>query len=138
MWILFGILSAISAALVAIFGKIGIQNVDTTLATTIRACVMTIFLIVVSLILGKYTEFGAFHGKIMWYIVASGIAGALSWLFYFFALKTGPASGVVALDRLSVVFVLILAILFLGEHFTWRSGIGAGLITFGAILMALK
>lgn len=138
MWVLFGILSAISAALVAIFGKIGIQNVDTTLATTIRASVMALFLLGVSLILGKYTELGAFHGKVMWYIVASGIAGALSWLFYFFALKTGPASGVVALDRLSVIFVLILAILFLGEHLTWKSGIGAGLIAFGAILMTLK
>jgi len=72
------------------------------------------------------------------FIIFSGIAGALSWLFYFFALRQGPASGVAALDRLSVVFVLILALLFLGEHLTWKTGLGAFLVTLGAIFMSLK
>ncbi|MFA5927262.1 MAG: EamA family transporter [Patescibacteria group bacterium] len=68
----------------------------------------------------------------------SGIAGAASWLFYFFALKHGPASSVASIDRLSVVFVLVLAVLFLGEHLTWKSGIGAALVAAGAVLMSLK
>ncbi len=138
MWIIFAILSAISAAFVAVFGKIGITNVDTTLATTVRAVVMAGFLVLVSLALGKSPLISTITSKPLLFIVLSGIAGALSWLFYFFALKTGPASAVAALDRLSVVFVLIFAIMFLGEQLTWKSGLGAFFITVGAILMVLK
>jgi len=73
----------------------------------------------------------------MWFIVLSGVAGALSWLFYFFALKTGPAGGVVALDRNSVIFVIILAALFLGEGLTWNSVLGGILIACGAIFIVI-
>jgi transporter family protein len=72
------------------------------------------------------------------FIVASGIAGALSWLFYFFALQNGPASAVSGIDRLSVVFVVILAALFLGEAFTIKTALGALLIVAGAILLTFK
>lgn len=72
------------------------------------------------------------------FIVASGIAGALSWLFYFFALQNGPAAAVSGIDRLSVVFVVILAALFLGEAFTIKTAIGALLIVAGAILLTFK
>ncbi len=137
-WIIFAVLSAVFAALVAVFGKIGIQNVDSTLATSVRALVMAAFLVAVSLALGKGELLSTIQGKPLLFIVFSGIAGALSWLFYFFALKSGPASGVAALDRLSVVFVLVFAILFLGEHLSWKSGIGAAFITAGAILMTIK
>ncbi len=137
-WIIFAILSAISAALVAVFGKIGIKNVDSTLATTVRGIVMAVFLVIVSLALGKAKLLGTIENKALLFIVLSGIAGAMSWLFYFFALKFGPASAVAALDRLSVVFVLLLAILFLGESLTWKSGLGAALVTTGAILMSIK
>ena len=137
-WIIYALLSAAFAALVAIFGKIGIQNIDSTLATTIRAIVMAGFLIVVALSLGKLPLLNTIHNKTLLFIVLSGVAGAMSWLFYFFALKNGPATGVAALDRLSVVFVLIFALLFLGQKFTWASAIGAALITVGAILMTLK
>ena len=136
-WILYATLSAVFAALVAIFGKIGISDLDSTLATTVRAVIMGLFLIVVSFSLGKFEFLKAIDSKALLFITLSGIAGALSWLFYFFALKNGPASGVAALDRMSVVFVLILAILFLGESFTWRSGVGAALLTAGAILMSI-
>jgi len=137
-WIFYAILSAIFAALVAIFGKIGIKNIDSTLATTVRSVVMALFLIIVSLLSKKTALLSTLHGKAFTFIIFSGIAGALSWLFYFVALRNGPASGVAALDRLSVVFVLILAILFLGESFTWKSGLGIGLMTAGAILMVIK
>ncbi|MFA5052413.1 MAG: EamA family transporter [Patescibacteria group bacterium] len=137
-WIIFAILSAVFAALVAIFGKMGISNLDTTLATTVRSVVMAVFLVVTSLLLGKARLLSTIHPRALLFIVLAGIAGAMSWLFYFFALRSGPAPSVAALDRLSVVFVLILAVLFLGEHFTWKSGLGALLITIGAIFMTIK
>lgn len=137
-WVIYAIFSAVFAALVAIFGKIGVKNVDSTLATSVRAVVMAVFLVLVSLVLGKWNLISSINNKAFLFIIFSGLAGALSWLFYFFALKNGPASGVAALDRLSVVFVLILALLFLGEHLTWRNGLGAVLLTIGAILMSIK
>lgn len=138
LWIIYALLSAAFAALVAIFGKIGIQNIDSTLATTVRAMVMAGFLVIVALSLGKLPLLNTIHSKTLLFVILSGVAGAMSWLFYFFALKTGPATGVAALDRLSVVFVLIFALLFLGQKFTWASALGAALITAGAILMTLK
>lgn len=137
-WIIFALLSAATAALVAIFGKIGISQVDSTLATSVRAVIMALFLVVVAGLLGKFKLLSTIDNKALTFIVLSGIAGALSWLFYFLALKNGPASGVAALDRLSVVFVVILAALFLGESLTWKSGLGAVLIAAGAFLLTLK
>lgn len=137
-WIIFALLSALAAGAVAVFGKVGIKDLDSTLATTVRAVIMAVFLLAVSLSLGKLKLFSTIDSKAFTFIALSGIAGAISWLFYFLALKFGPASGVAALDRLSVVFVLVLAVLFLGESLTWRSGIGAVLLTIGAILMTIK
>ena len=136
-WVLFSLLSAVSAAFVAIFGKIGIAHVDSTLATTVRAVIMAGFLVITSLVLGKGTFLNTIDSKALTFIMFSGIAGALSWRFYFFALKNGPAPGVAALDRTSVVFVLIFSLLFLGTRFTWKSAIGALFVTVGAILMSL-
>lgn len=136
-WIIYGLLSAIFAGAVAILGKIGLKNVDSTLATSLRSVVMAIFLVTVSLSLGKFSNIHTVDNKALFFIIASGIAGALSWLFYFFALKLGPASGVSAIDRTSAVFVLILAILFLGESLTWMKALGALFIVGGAILMIL-
>ncbi len=136
-WIIFALLSALFAALVAIFGKIGIGSIDTTLATTVRAAIMFGFLLLVSLFSGVFQNIKQIDSKSLGIIALSGIAGALSWLFYFYALKKGPASGVAALDRLSVVFVLFLAFLFLGENLTLKSVAGAILITIGAILFAI-
>lgn len=137
-WITYALLSAVFAALVAIFGKVGIKGIDSTLATSVRAVVMAVFLVVVSFALGKAKLLHTIENRVLLFIVLSGVSGAISWLFYFFALKTGPVSGVAALDRLSVVFVLILAALFLGEHLTWKTGLGGILITAGAVLMTLK
>ena len=138
LWTIFALLAAVFAALVAIFGKVGIQNLDSTLATTVRAVIMAAFLVAVSLLLGKMKLLSTIDNKALAFIALSGVAGATSWLFYFLALKLGPASGVAALDRLSVVFVLVLAVLFLSESLTWRSGLGAALLTTGAILMSIK
>ncbi len=138
LWYIYALGSALFAALVAVLGKIGIADLDSTLATTVRAIIMAVFLVLISLAFGKFSYLNQIHNKAFLFIALSGIAGALSWLCYFLALKTGPASGVVAIDRLSVVFVVLLAILFLGEKFTLRSGIGAILLTTGAILLSIK
>ena len=138
-WIFFALLSAFMAALVAIFGKIGLRDVDANTATAMRAVIMAIFLMFVILFEGKISFIGSIlpQGKIMLFIVLSGIAGALSWLFYFLALKSGKVYQVAPLDRLSVVFAVILAALFLGEKITLKIAIGAILIAVGAILIAL-
>ena len=140
MWIFYAFLSAGTAALVAIFAKLGLKSIDGTLATTIRAIIMTLFLLLVSVSLKKFNGFSfqSLSNREWMLIALSGIAGALSWLFYFFALKTGSASAVSAIDRLSVVFVVALAFLFLGEALTWKSATGAILIAIGAILITLK
>ena len=135
-WSTYALLSAVFAALVAIFGKIGLKDIDSTLATTVRSIVMALFLVGVSLALGKFSLLNNFDKKAITFIVLSGVAGALSWLFYFFAIKVGKVSGVVAIDRTSIVFAVALAILFLGEAFTWQKAIGAGLVSIGAILIA--
>ncbi len=134
IWILLGFLSAFFAALVAIFGKIGIKDIDTTLATSVRAVVMALFLIIVSLSLNKFSLIHQINSKALLFIVLSGVAGALSWLAYFLALKFGPVKGVAVLDRFSVVLVILLAALFLGETITLKNWIGIILITTGLIL----
>ncbi len=136
-WIVLGFLSAAFAALVAVFGKLGLKNVDATLATTLRVIIMTIFFVIVSAILHKYKLISTIDNKALGYIALSGIAGALSWLCYFAALKMGPAGGVAALDRLSVAFIIVLAALFLGEALTIKSVVGGLLIVAGAILFVI-
>lgn len=137
MWILYALLSASFAAAVAIFGKLGLTNVDSTVATTVRAIVMAIFLTIVVFALQKVSLIKTLDNKALTFIVCSGVAGALSWLFYFLALKTGPATPVAALDRLSIVFVALLAALFLGEALTLKTIAGVLLIIGGAVLLVL-
>ena len=135
-WSIYALLSAVFAAMVAIFGKIGLKEVDSTLATTIRSIVMAIFLVGVAFTLGKFSFLNTFNSKAILFIILSGVAGALSWGFYLFAIKSGTVSGVVAIDRTSVIFAFILAILFLSETFTWFKALGAILIAVGAVLLA--
>ena len=134
MYILFALLSAVSAALVAIFGKIGLGKVDTTLATAIRAVVMAVLLVIAAIILKKW-GLSQISNKAYLFIFLAGLAGAASWLFYFLALNLGPATSVAALDRLSVVFVILFAALFLGESLTIKSVLGGLLIISGALLL---
>lgn len=136
-WTIYAIGSAVFASLVAIFGKIGLKGVDSTLATTIRAVVMALILIMISSYLHKFSEVNSIGGRTFVFIILSGLAGALSWLCYFIAIKYGPVGGVVALDRLSVVFALILAAIFLGEAFTLKTALGGALIFAGALFIAL-
>jgi len=139
MWLFFALLSAITAALVAIFAKIGLEAVDPTLATTIRSVIMAIFLIIVSITLGKFSRFNlsAFNGKEWIMIILAGVAGALSWLFYFLAIKLGKVAAVAAVDRLSIVFVVVLAAVLLNEVLKTTTIIGAVLVVIGAILISI-
>ena len=138
-WLIFALLSAFTAALVAIFGKIGLQGIDTNTATAIRAVVMALFLAGVVVMQGKLGNIKTIIAdhKALAFIVFSGIAGALSWLFYFIALKNAKVSQIVPIDRLSVVFALVLAFLFLGEKMSLQAVAGAILIVVGGILVAL-
>ncbi|MEK7143645.1 MAG: EamA family transporter [Patescibacteria group bacterium] len=140
MWIFYAFLSAFFASLVAIFAKLGLKDLDSTLATTVRAVIMALFLFTVSMAFGKFKgfSFDALSGKEWILIALSGIAGAISWLFYFFALKHGLASSVTAIDKLSIVFVIILAGIFLSEAIGWKIILGGILMVLGAILITIK
>jgi transporter family protein len=140
MWPIYALLSALTAALVAIFAKIGLEEIDPTLATTVRSVIMATFLLVVSTLLRKFENFSlaTFNSKEWLLIALAGFAGASSWLFYFLALKQGSAIAVVAIDKLSIVFVVFLAAIFLNEAIGWRTTAGSMLMVLGAILISLK
>ncbi len=140
MWLIDAFLSAIAAAAVAIFAKLGLKEIDPTLATTIRSIIMAGFLVIVSFFLKKFNNFffNSFSSREWLLIILAGIAGAVSWLFYFLAIKHGIVSKVAAIDRLSIVFVIFLAALFLGETLGWKSVLGAILMALGAVLITLK
>lgn len=138
-WLLYALLSAASAALVAICGKIGLQHLDANTATAVRAVVMALFLVGVVVVQGKVSlvsQVLADRKALLW-IVCSGIAGALSWLFYFMAIKTGPVSRVAPIDKLSVVFSVVLAVILFGEKLSLMASLGVVLIAGGALLVAL-
>lgn len=139
-WFWYALLSAICAALVAIFGKIGLSKLDSTLATALRAVVMAGITMLAAILLGKFRNFtwNSVSDREWLWIVLAGVAGALSWIFYFYALKNGPAPAVAAIDRLSLLFVFILAVLVLKDPFTWKSGIGAILVGVGALMMSMS
>src|SRR5579885_1449883 len=134
-WVVLGLLSALFAALVAILAKVGLQDVDATLATTVRAAIMALLLIVVSAGSGRLSLLHQVPGGAWAFIALSGLAGAASWLCYFLAIQAGTASQVAALDRLSIVFVVVLAGLFLGEDLSLPRLAGAALIVGGALLV---
>jgi bacterial/archaeal transporter family protein len=136
-WTIYALLSAIFAAGVAIFGKLGISKVDSTLATTLRAVIMAVFLFFITLTFGKFSALNTIDNRALKFIILSGLSGAISWLFYFLALKTGPATGVAVIDRTSVVFVLVFAALFLSEGLNIKSVGGIILMVIGATLVVL-
>ena len=137
-WLIFALLSAVFASLVAVFAKVGLQGIDANVATTIRALIMFIFLMGVIFVQGKLKLIpNFFTSKIAFFIILSGIVGALSWMFYFMAIQRGKVSSVVGIDHLSVVFALIFAFVFLNEKVTLKGTAGILLIAIGAILIAL-
>lgn len=139
-WVGLGLLSALGAAGVAIFGKIGLENVDSTLATALRSIIMALLVVGAAAVSGELRPLlsgEANVGAREWFwIVLAGASGALSWLAYFGALKLGLASRVAAVDRLSVLFVVLLSVLFLNEELSWANWLGVGLMVAGVYLIA--
>lgn len=137
-WLIYALLSALCASFVAIFAKIGLKGMDEGVATTIRALIMFGFLMLIVLFQGKAKLIGSFFdSKIALFIVLSGIAGALSWLFYFSAIKQGKVTSVVSIDRLSIIFTMVFAFVFLNEKITLKSAIGVIVIVVGALIIAI-
>ncbi len=137
-WQIWAILSAIFAALTAIFAKVGIQGVHSDFATFIRTIVILIVLGIILFLTQQFQPLASLSHKSLLFLVLSGLATGGSWICYFRALKIGNASQVAPIDKLSVVFVAILGVIFLGEQLTFNHWLGIGLIASGAIIIALQ
>lgn len=137
MWAFYAVLSALFASLTAILGKIGVRDVDSTLATAIR----TIFVLLMAwgmvFITGTQSGIRGIGGKSFLFLVLSGFATGASWLFYYKALSAGAVAKVVAIDKFSLVLTFVLAALFLGEKLTLKTLLGGLLITLGTLVVAL-
>lgn len=135
MWWIFALLSALFAALTAIFAKVGIRGVDTDLATAIRTVVILILAWGIAFFRGGTATMGTLTKQNIIFLCLSGIATGLSWIFYFKALQLGKVSQVAPVDKMSVAFAIIFAVIFLGEPLTWRTAIGALLIISGSLVL---
>jgi transporter family protein len=134
-WFLWALLSAFFAGLTAVLAKVGVQQIDSNMATAIRTVVILIFAWAVAL-LTKNQPFSTI-GKRTWiFLILSGIATGLSWICYFRALQLGEASQVAPVDKLSVVVAIVLAAIFLHEKVTWHHWVGGVLIFTGAVVLA--
>jgi transporter family protein len=137
MWWIFALLSALFAALTAIFAKIGIHGVDTDLATAIRTVIILILAWAIAIFRGGASTINTLSRHNLIFLCLSGIATGLSWIFYFKALQLGKVSQVAPVDKMSVAIAIILAVIFLGETLTVKSAIGALLIIGGTLVLIL-
>ena len=137
MWAVFALLSAVFAALTSILAKVGINGVNSNLATAIGTVVVVIMAWGMVFLTKGQSGIGAISKKSWIFLILSGLATGASWLCYYRALQMGSASKVVPIDKLSVVITLILAFIFLHEDFTYKSAIGSILITAGTLFMVL-
>ena len=137
MWFVFAILSAVFAALTSILAKVGIEGVNSNLATAIRTLVVVLMAWLMVFMTNAQGGLSSISKKSWLFLILSGLATGASWLCYYKALQMGEASKVVPIDKLSVVITLILAFVFLHEQFTIKSIIGCVLIGAGTLLMVL-
>lgn len=137
MWMIFALLSAIFAALTSILAKVGIDGVDSNLATAVRTVVVVILAWSMVFLTNAQSGITEIEKKSWIFLILSGLATGASWLCYYKALQMGEASKVVPIDKLSVVFTLVLAFIFLHEKFTAKSLAGCAFIGIGTILMVL-
>lgn len=137
MWLLLALGSAVFAALTSILAKVGIDGVNSNLATAIRTGVVLIMAWGMVFLTDAQGGISSISRRSWLFLILSGLATGASWLCYYRALQLGEASKVVPVDKLSVVITLALAFLFLHEKFTWKAGAGAVLITVGTLLMVL-
>ena len=137
-WKIFAIGSAFFAGLTAILAKIGVRNVSSNLATFIRTIVIIVFLGILIMLRREWKSPFLIDKHSLLFLVLSGITTGLSWLFYFRALQTGPASLVAPIDKLSLVFAVVLSLLFLGERLGVYQWLGICLMVTGAFIIILK
>lgn len=138
MWVFYALLSAFFASLTAIFAKIGIKGVDTDLATAIRTAVILVLAWSIAFSRGSIGSIGSLSRQNWIFLVLSGAATGLSWIFYFKALQLGNVSQVAPIDKLSVALTIILAFVFLKEPLTAKTIVGAGLIIAGSLVLIFK
>jgi transporter family protein len=137
-WLFWSLLSAVFAAATALLAKIGVAHVEPNLATAVRTSVVLVFTWIIAISVGSHTGLTHIDRRGWLFLAASGIATGLSWICYFRALSLGEASQVAPIDKLSVVFVILLAWPVLGEALTARKLVGGVLIAAGAIVLALS
>ena len=137
MWFIFALLSAVFAALTSILAKVGIEGVNSNLATAIRTVVVVVMAWGMVFLTNAQNGIAQIGKKSWIFLILSGLATGASWLCYYRALQLGQASKVVPIDKLSVVITLILAFVFLHENFTMKSLIGCVLIGAGTLIMVL-
>ena len=137
MWFVFALLSAVFAALTSVLAKVGIEGVNSNLATALRTCVVLAMAWLMVFITHAQSGIGSIGRKSWVFLILSGLATGASWLCYYKAIQMGSVSKVAPIDKLSVVITLILAVIFLHEDFTVKSAIGAVLITAGTVLMVI-
>jgi transporter family protein len=136
-WQIFAFGSALFAGLTALFGKIGVANINSNLATFIRICVILIWTALLLFFSNQWQRPQIITVKTWTFLILSGITTALSWLCYYRALQMGPVSKVASIDKLSVAISIVLGILLLGEKCSWQVLLGGGLIMAGAMLVAI-
>jgi bacterial/archaeal transporter family protein len=137
-WQLLAVCSALCAALSAIFGKVGVHQIPPDLATLFRTLVLLIVFIVLVSLTGQWQGFGTFPGRAMTFLALSALAGAGSWFFYFRAVQAGDVSRVQPIDKLSIVFVAVFGVGFLGERLSLTNWLGIALMSGGLMLVALR
>ncbi|HNW71601.1 MAG TPA: EamA family transporter [Candidatus Paceibacterota bacterium] len=139
MYIIYALLGAIMASVGTIFAKIGLKGVDANLLTAIRGIVMALIVSIAALSFGKLniTAISSLSTKQWFFVILSGLGGALSWVFFYQALSIGPIVAVTVIDKLSIVFTALLAVFVLSEGITVQSGIGLILVFMGTILVAI-
>lgn len=133
-WVTYAFLSALFAGLTAVLAKVGVADVSSNLATLVRTVVILLFAALLVFVRGEQKGIAALTPRNWTFLVLSGVATGLSWLFYFAALKQGPVSHVAPIDKLSFVIAMVLGILILGEKTTPLTALGATLILAGALL----
>jgi len=137
-WQMWAVLSAVFAALTAIFAKIGVEDINSDLATLIRTVVVLFSLALILFASGQFNQIGPISTKSWIFLVLSGLGTGASWICYFRALKLGPATLVAPIDKLSVVLVALFGVVFLGERPSLNGWLGIALIAAGAVLIAFK